>query len=332
MNVQIALYDGFDLLDAIAPYEVLTAASLFNKEEIKVELVSAEGARMITSGDNQLKLEASGKLDLTRKGIILIPGVSCSLDDGMDSIPAKLKQAAETELSPLLKNALEQPDLLVSTVCGGSLILAMDGLLKGRHAVTHHMGMELLSAAEAIVIHARVVDDGNLVTSGGVTSGLDLALYLVERELGPRIAHAVEQFFEYERRGTVWKNIGNTLAVDHDQATVPESELPIIPSTEKIKVEGKWETILSTPIGELSVLVDLAYKDGKIVGNARQGGEITALINPILRGNLLMWSMKVTKPMRLTLKFNVFIEGNDMYGEAKAGILPASKLVGHRVL
>ncbi|MGV3464462.1 MAG: DJ-1/PfpI family protein, partial [Heyndrickxia sp.] len=302
------------------------------KEEIKVELVSAEGARMITSGDNQLKLEASGKLDLTRTGIILIPGVSCSLDDSVDSIPAKLKQATETELSPLLKSALAQPDLLVATVCGGSLILAMDGLLEGRHAVTHHMGMDLLSATEAIAIHARVVDDGNLVTSGGVTSGLDLALYLIERELGPRIAHAVEQFFEYERRGTVWKNVGNTLAVTHDQVTEPESELPIIPYIEKIKVEGKWDTIISTPLGDLSVLVDLAYKDNKIIGTARQEEEITALINPILKGNLLMWSMKVTKPMRLTLKFNVFIEGNNMHGEAKAGILPASKLIGHRVI
>ena len=51
---------------------------------------------------------------------------------------------------------------------------------------------------------ARVVDDGNLVTAGGVTSGLDLGVYLVERELGPQIAHAVEALFEYERRGTVW--------------------------------------------------------------------------------------------------------------------------------
>jgi transcriptional regulator GlxA family with amidase domain len=53
-----------------------------------------------------------------------------------------------------------------------------------------------------------VVDDGDLVTAGGVTSGLDLGLYLLERELGPRIAHAVEELFEYERRGTVWHNMG----------------------------------------------------------------------------------------------------------------------------
>lgn len=54
------------------------------------------------------------------------------------------------------------------------------------------------------MVDARVVDDGDLVSAGGVTSGLDLGLYLLERAYGPRIAHAVEQLFEYERRGTVW--------------------------------------------------------------------------------------------------------------------------------
>jgi transcriptional regulator GlxA family with amidase domain len=52
------------------------------------------------------------------------------------------------------------------------------------------------------------VDDGDLITAGGVTSGLDLGLYLLERQLGPQIAHAVEVLFEYERRGTVWRNSG----------------------------------------------------------------------------------------------------------------------------
>ncbi|WP_413065013.1 hypothetical protein [Siminovitchia sp. 179-K 8D1 HS] len=66
---------------------------------------------------------------------------------------------------------MEMPDKLVSTVCGGSLILAMDGLLKDHHAVTHHLGMGLLSATGAIAANARIVDEGDLVTGGGVTFG-----------------------------------------------------------------------------------------------------------------------------------------------------------------
>jgi transcriptional regulator GlxA family with amidase domain len=66
----------------------------------------------------------------------------------------------------------------------------------------------LLNAGGVIAIDARVVDDGDLVTAAGVTSGLDLGLYLLERELGPRVAHAVEKLFAHERRGTTWRDLG----------------------------------------------------------------------------------------------------------------------------
>jgi len=81
--------------------------------------------------------------------------------------------------------------------------------LKDRHAVTNQIGMEALGSLGAIPIEARVVEDGpRFVSGGGVTSGLDVALYLIDRELGPQIANAVEQLFEYEKRGTVWRAEG----------------------------------------------------------------------------------------------------------------------------
>ncbi|MFC9707685.1 hypothetical protein ACFTRD_05960 [Paenibacillus sp. NPDC056933] len=84
-----------------------------------------------------------------------------------------------------------------------------EGLLKDRHAVTNHMGMAALGALGAIPIEARVVEDSpRFVSGGGVTSGLDVALYLVDRELGPQVANSVEKLFEYEKRGTVWKAEG----------------------------------------------------------------------------------------------------------------------------
>jgi len=66
----------------------------------------------------------------------------------------------------------------------------------------------LLRASDLLgaeVYDARVVDDGDVITSAGVTSGLDLALWLVERFAGPALAHAVERRLEYERRGVVWR-------------------------------------------------------------------------------------------------------------------------------
>jgi transcriptional regulator GlxA family with amidase domain len=56
-----------------------------------------------------------------------------------------------------------------------------------------------------VLKEARVVDDGDVVTAGAVSSGLDLALHLVRRELGADLAVRVENLIDYERRGTVWQ-------------------------------------------------------------------------------------------------------------------------------
>jgi len=119
-----------------------------------------------------------------------------------------LGRTLHTDLPALLKEALDKPGLTVATVCGGSMVLAMAGLIEGRHATTHHLGLDLLDATGVKAVDARAVDDGDLVTGAGVTSGLDLGLYLLERELGPRVAHAVEKLFAHERRGTTWRNHG----------------------------------------------------------------------------------------------------------------------------
>ena len=153
------------------------------------------------------------QLDPTRADLIVVPGASGRVtapsgDDDTDTIPILLARTMETALPALIGQALDDPTVIVATVCGGSLALAMAGLLEGRRVVTHHLGMDLLEATGAIPIQARIVDDGDLITAGGVTSGLDLGLYLLERELGPRIAHAVERLFDYERRGTVWRDSG----------------------------------------------------------------------------------------------------------------------------
>lgn len=213
ISAQIVLFDGFDPLDVIAPYEVLWEGGRATGGALTVELVSAEGTRAVTSGSGGLVLHATAPLDPDHADLIIVPGVGGPVsepEDGrtIDIIPVLLARTMETNLSVLMRKALDNPKVTVATVCGGSLALAMAGLLEGRSVVTHHLGMEALSANGAIPIRARVVDDGDLITAGGITSGLDLGLYLLERAFGPRIAHAVEDLFEYERRGTIWQNKG----------------------------------------------------------------------------------------------------------------------------
>ncbi|MGW1532811.1 DJ-1/PfpI family protein [Streptomyces aureus] len=247
MHIQIVLFDGFDPLDVIAPYEVLHAGGSASGGAVTVELVTAEGPREVVGGTGGLALRATSTLDLERADVLLVPGASgrvgepgevpeVDADADADAeaeggagaeagaggevgsgsgerrqdefIPVLLGRTLTTELPALLKQAMEDPDITVATVCGGSLVLAMAGLLEGRHATTHHLGLDMLDATGAHAVRARVVDDGDLITGAGVTSGLDLGLYLLERELGPRVAHAVEELFAYERRGTVWRARG----------------------------------------------------------------------------------------------------------------------------
>lgn len=204
---QIVLFDGFDPLDVIAPFEVLAAGSEAVGGQLEVELVSAEGPRPVVSGTRGLVLQATAQLDPSKPGFVVVPGASGPIDgdpDEVDTIPVLLARFCETKAVPLMREAMANPDVTVATVCGGSLALAMAGLLEGRNAVTHHLGMDVLEATGVSVVHARVVDDGDLVTAGGVTSGLDLALHLLDRTYGPRVALAVESLFAYERRGMVW--------------------------------------------------------------------------------------------------------------------------------
>ncbi|MEV8591393.1 DJ-1/PfpI family protein [Streptomyces sp. NPDC052012] len=223
MHIQVVLFDGFDPLDVIAPYEVLYAGGMASDGAVTVELVSAEGARDVISGTGGLTLRATAALDLERADVVLVPGASGRVGEPGEVpngevgagewqqdefIPVLLGRTLTTGLPALLKQAMNDPDVTVATVCGGSLVLAMAGLLEGRNATTHHLGLDLLDATGAHAVRARVVDDGDLVTGAGVTSGLDLGLHLLERELGPRIAHAVEELFAHERRGTVWRAQG----------------------------------------------------------------------------------------------------------------------------
>lgn len=212
MHAQIVLFDGFDPMDVVGPYEVLYAGGLASGGALSVELVSAEGPRTVVSGSGELAMTATATLDVEHADLIVVPGASGLFEPNADqpgsSLPERLAATTETELPVMMRRALDDPGVLVATVCGGSLALAMAGLLEERRAVTHHLAVDALAAGGVIPIQARIVDDGDLITAGGVTSGLDLGLYLLERCLGPRISLEVEALFDYERRGTVWSAKG----------------------------------------------------------------------------------------------------------------------------
>jgi putative intracellular protease/amidase len=99
-----------------------------------------------------------------KPGYIIVPGASGPIEgdpDEIDTIPVLLARFGETAAIPLMREAVANPDVTVATVCGGSLALAMAGLLDGRNGVTHVLGLEVLEATGVNVLRARVVDNGD---------------------------------------------------------------------------------------------------------------------------------------------------------------------------
>jgi cyclohexyl-isocyanide hydratase len=86
----------------------------------------------------------------------------------------------------------------ITSVCTGAFLLGRAGLLQGKRAATHWAYAHLLSLVGATHQNARVVEDGNIITAGGVTAGIDFALTLVAREAGLEVAQSLQLGFEYD--------------------------------------------------------------------------------------------------------------------------------------
>jgi transcriptional regulator GlxA family with amidase domain len=198
MNVQIVLFNGFDELDAIAPHEVWHMAKDI-KPEIEVQLVTLDGTKEIVAS-NKLRVQAEGQLGEKHPDLVVVPG-----GGWMGRSPAGAWAEAKRGPLPAKLAELHRQEIVMTSVCTGAMLLAAAGLLKNRPATTNHGALDELEKAGARVVPARVVDDGDVVTSGGITAGIDLSLWLVERFFGSDTAFILEGLLEYERRGTVWK-------------------------------------------------------------------------------------------------------------------------------
>jgi transcriptional regulator GlxA family with amidase domain len=199
VTIQILLYEGFDELDAIAPFEVFqTAAGL--GVPLSATCVSLEPAPEVR-GAHGLRVCPEGQVVFAPPpDLLLVPGGGWLSGD-----PRGVRTEIQGGAIPAALAQLHREGTTLACVCTGALLLAASGGLKGRPATTHHSAKEALRAAGASVIDARVVDDGDVISSGGVTSGVDLALWVLERWFQPDVALKVERLLEVERRGTVWR-------------------------------------------------------------------------------------------------------------------------------
>jgi transcriptional regulator GlxA family with amidase domain len=181
MQIAILVFDKLTALDAIGPYEVLRSVPGW-----EVRFVGPQKGQVRTDS-GALGLSADYSLDeVTEPDIVLVPG-------GEGNRP--LLQD-ETVLSWLRQ--VDERTKWTTSVCTGSLVLGAAGLLQGKRATSHWLFLEQLREYGADPVGGRFVEDGKIVTAAGVSAGIDMALHLVGREVGPEVAQAVQLGIEYD--------------------------------------------------------------------------------------------------------------------------------------
>jgi transcriptional regulator GlxA family with amidase domain len=192
MDISILVYDGFDELDAVGPYEVFQNASEAGAA------CSATLEPTAVTASHGLRVEPDGRLADADPEMVLVPGGGWN-----DRESPGAWTEAERGAIPEAVAGLAAAGVTMAGVCTGVMLLARAGITDGRPAITHQGAVADLEATDAEVLDARVVDDGDLLTAGGVTSGLDLAFHVLRREFGADVADAVATEMEYEPRGSV---------------------------------------------------------------------------------------------------------------------------------
>ena len=189
------VFPGFDELDAVGPLEVLRNAARIARN-LDVALVSLDSTAVTASHGVIVGVDRAMGEDAD---LLLVPGGGWN-----DRAPAGVRAEVGRGVIPAALRAAHERGAVIASVCTGAMLLVAADLTAGRPATTHHGAVDDLRASGAVIVPARVVDDGDLVTAAGVTSGLDMALWLVERWFGAQLAEGVAREMEHERRGPVW--------------------------------------------------------------------------------------------------------------------------------
>jgi transcriptional regulator GlxA family with amidase domain len=179
MQVAIPLFDGLTALDAVGPYEVLSRPPGWELSFVAVE----PGPKRTENGILEL-IAPRSLAEVPRPDIVCVPGGRGTRDD-------------QAELVEWIRSAHEHSKWTTS-VCTGALLLGKAGVLQGLKATTYWTALEKLRDYGAEPVSERVVEQGKVITAAGVSSGIDMALRLVQLELGDEMAQTIQLAIEYD--------------------------------------------------------------------------------------------------------------------------------------
>lgn len=204
-KVGILLFDYVDVLDFTGPAEVLSLTANNKAEQIftlyKKQLLPTRPFEVFT-------LTETGKSITTHTEIEVVPDFSIDNSPKLDIliIPGGPLRAVQTmaKNKRIIDWIIKHKNIeYICSVCTGAYILGATGLLNGKKATTHHLALKLLQKKYPeiqVLSERKVIHDGNIITSGGVSSGINMALYIVKQILGESIAERTAKTIEF----TVW--------------------------------------------------------------------------------------------------------------------------------
>jgi transcriptional regulator GlxA family with amidase domain len=184
-TVLFAVLPEVVLLDVAGPADAFRMAAQLVPGSYDLQFVGTRSSLRSAVGLQLSKLQRLPAV-VPDHAIVVIAGVS--------SVSLDLQTEPVRQLTAWLAKVVRNETVTLMCVCAGSLLAAQAGLLRGRECTTHHEFIDKLAQMEptATVHDNRIfVEDGNVMTSAGVTSGIDLALHIISRQLGPKIAAAV---------------------------------------------------------------------------------------------------------------------------------------------
>ena len=181
MEIAIPLYDRFTSLDAIGPYEVLSRLPGAHVTWL------AHEPGLVRTDNQMLAIEATAAFeDVPHPDIVLVPG-GTGTRDLLD----------DERLLDWIRGA-HATSTWTTSVCTGSLLLGAAGVLHGLRATSHWLELATLADYGAEPTGERVVAQGKVVTAAGVSSGIDMGLWLAGEIAGPQFAEAVQLLIEYD--------------------------------------------------------------------------------------------------------------------------------------
>ncbi len=190
-TIGILLFDEVEVLDFAGPFEVFSLARHTGGEKAFRVLTVAQEKRLIRARNGLEVMPMFSMADTPKLDALIVPG-------GLGAEEVELKNPAVLDF---VRAVYSRADTTVASVCTGAFILAEAGLLSGRAATTHWMDLNRLARDYPLVSVCRgvkFVDEGRVLTSGGISAGINLSMHLVTRWAGRSAALETARRMEYD--------------------------------------------------------------------------------------------------------------------------------------